>query len=355
MGIRRRLKPDFAHPSGSGDDDCCLAKVRFPAVAALALAVSAAACSGGRDALLIYSGRDEALVAPILEEFAEETGVDIDVRYGESGVLALQLSEEGDRTKVDVFLSQSPGPTAVLADEPGLAEIPSETLELVDEHWRGEDGRWVGVTARQRVLVYNTEMVAQEDLPDSVFDLVEPQYEGQVALAPTNASFQDFVTAMRGAEGDDATFEWLEGMAANGSPTYADNSSIVAAVGRGEVPMGLVNHYYNYRALADDPDLPTRNYVFPADDLGSLLIDSTVSILATTDHREDAERFVEFLLSERAQEFFSEETFEYPLTAGAEPAEGLPPLEQLEGAETDLTGLGDLRATAEMIEDSGLL
>lgn len=322
---------------------------------ALLSAVAASACSGGRDALTIYSGRDEALVGPVLEDFVDETGIDVDIRYGDSGELALLLNQEGDRTRADVFLSQSPGPTAAVAAKGGLAELPSGTLELVDERWRGAGGRWVGVTARQRVLVYNSEMVAEDELPESVFDLVEPEYEGRVAVAPTNASFQDFVTAMRETEGDDATQEWLEGMAANGAQTYADNSSIVAAVGRGEIPMGLVNHYYNFRALEEDPSLPTRNYVFPPDDLGSLLIDSTVGILDTTDHRDDAELFVEYLLDREAQEFFSRETFEYPLADGAAASEELPPLEQLEGPDVDLTALDDLEATARLIEDSGLL
>ena len=324
------------------------------AVAGLSLLL-APACSGGRDALTIYSGRDAALVAPILEDFAEETGINIDVRYGDSGELALLLNQEGEDTDVDVFLSQSPGPTAAVAEGAGLAELGTETLELVEPRWRGVDGRWVGVTARQRVLVYNTEMVSEDELPASVFDLVDPGYEGRVALAPTNASFQDFVTAMRQVEGDNATQEWLDGMAANGSPTYADNSSIVAAVGRGEIEMGLVNHYYNYRALEEDPGLPTRNHVFPGDDLGALLIDSTVAVLAATERQEDAERFVEFLLAEDAQEFFSSETFEYPLAAGAAPAEELPPLDEVEGPDVDLTSLGDLEATAEMIADRGRL
>jgi iron(III) transport system substrate-binding protein len=327
----------------------------FLAAIALPVAVLAGACSGGRDALTIYSGRDEALVGPVLEDFAEQTGIDVDVRYGESGELALLLNEEGDEAQADVFLSQSPGPMAAVGEGAGLAELDPDVLDLVDEKWRGADGKWVGVTARQRVLVYNTEMVSEDELPESVFDLVDPEYAGEVAVAPTNASFQDFVTAMRQTEGDDAAQEWLDGMAENESPAYADNSSIVAAVGRGEIPMGLVNHYYNFRALEEDPSLPTRNHVFPGDDLGSLLIDSTVGILAPTDHREDADRLVEFLLGEDAQEFFSRETFEYPLASGAAPAEELPPLEEVEGLDVDLTGLGDLAATARMIEASGLL
>lgn len=328
---------------------------RILAALALPITVVAGACSGGRDALTIYSGRDEALVAPVLEDFVDETGIDVDIRYGDSGDLALLLQQEGENTPADVFLSQSPGPTAFVAADGGLAELDASILERVDERWRGDDGAWVGVTARQRVLVYNREEVAEDELPESVFDLVEPEYEGKVALAPTNASFQDFVTAMRETEGDDVTREWLDGMVANGSPTYADNSSIVAAVGRGEIPMGLVNHYYNYRALEEDPSLPTRNYVFPDGDLGSLLIDSTVGVIASTDHRDDAERFVEFILDADAQEFFSTETFEYPLGDGAAPAEDLPPLDEGSGPDVDLTSLGDLEATAEMIAGSGLL
>jgi iron(III) transport system substrate-binding protein len=261
----------------------------------------------------------------------------------------------GDDTPADVFLSQSPGPTALVASGGNLAELDDAVLEMVDERWRGDGGRWVGVTARQRVLVYNTELVDADDLPDSVFDLVDPAYEGEVAVAPTNASFQDFVTAMRGVEGEAAAREWLEGMADNDSPAYADNASIVAAVGRGEIPMGLVNHYYNYRALEEDPSLPTRNYVFPDGDLGSLLIDSTVAILESGEHRDDAARFVEFLLSAEAQEYFSRETFEYPLAPGASPAPELPPLDVSSGPAVDLTSLGDLRETAQMIAGSGLL
>jgi iron(III) transport system substrate-binding protein len=330
------------------------ARGRFLAVAAAAL-LPAVACSGGRDALTVYSGRDEALVAPLLDDFAETTGIDVDVRYGDSADLALVLEEEGEDSRVDVFLSQSPGPTALLAAGGALAELDPSVLQRVAEPWRGAGGMWAGVTARQRVLVYNSELVDEADLPESVFDLVDERYRGQVALAPTNASFQDFVTAMRTLEGDGAAREWLEGMAANESPAYADNSSIVAAVGRGEIPMGLVNHYYNFRALEEDPGLPSRNHVFPDGDLGSLLIDSTVAIMASADHADDAAELVEFMLSEQAQEYFSRETFEYPLAAGAAPAEELPPLDTAAGLTVDLTALGDLEETARMIADSGLL
>ena len=330
-------------------------RIRASFLATCLLATAASACSGGRDALTIYSGRDEALVAPMLEDFAEETGIDIDVKYGDSGDLALLIAEEGDNSPADVFLSQSPGPADFLREEGRLGEVGSEALDRVGPEWTGDEGSWVGVTARQRVLVYNTEMVTEADLPGSVFDLTAGVYEAAVGVAPANASFQDFVTAMRATEGDATAREWLEGMAANRAPAFADNSSIVAAVGRGEIPMGLVNHYYNFRALEEDPGSPTANYVFPDGDLGSLLIASTVSVLETADDAASANEFADFLLSDDAQEYFSEETFEYPLAEGAEPAPELPPLDEQEGLVVDLSALGDLETTAQMIADSGLL
>ena len=314
------------------------------------------ACSGDdEERLTIYSGRQENLVGPLLEQFAEETGIKIDVRYADSADLALLVEEEGDRTPADVFLSQSPGAIGFLANQGRLQELPSETLGLVEDRFRDADGLWVGLTGRVRVLVYNAEEVDEADLPDSVFDLTDPEYEGQVAVAPSNGSFQDFITGMRAVEGDDAALEWLQGMAENDSPVYANNIAIVQAVGRGEVPMGLANHYYNFQLKAEDPNLPTENHIFPNADIGALLLETGVGMLDSTDQPEEAQRFIEFLLGEQAQRYFSEETFEYPLAGGVEPEDELPPLADIATAEVPLSELeGGLSRTRELISESGL-
>lgn len=325
---------------------------------ALVLAAGTAGCgvARGDDAeLTIYSGRSEELVGPLLAQFNSSTGIPIAVRYGSTSEIALLIAEEGAGSPADVFLSQSPGATGFLLREGLLADIEAEQLQAVPERFRSPDGRWVGVTARQRVLVYNSDMVDEADLPDSVMGVTQPPYAGRVAVAPTNGSFQDFVTAMRQVEGEEATLEWLTALADGGAPTYANNNAIVEAVSRGEVPMGLVNHYYNARFLAEDPDLPSRNHVFPGGDLGALLLETTASIMATTDQRGDAEAFVEFLLSEDAQRYFAEQTFEYPLAAGVQAPAGLPPLDTLEVPNVDLAELGEgLERTTELIRDSGL-
>lgn len=322
---------------------------------ACAVALVAPACSTDEDRLTIYSGRTSDLIKPLLDQFSEDTGTKIDVRYGDSADLALLIDEEGDRSEVDVFISQSPGAVGFLDEQGVLSELDQSVLDLVDEDFRAGDGQWVGLSGRVRVLVYNTELVEESDLPASVLDVTSEEFAGRVAVAPNNGSFQDFVTAMRLELGDDVATEWLEGMAAADAPTYSNNTAIVEAVARGEVPMGLVNHYYLERAQADDPDVTAENHFFAEGDIGSLLITTAVAIIEGSEQPDEARSLVEYLLSEEAQQYFSQETFEYPLARDVPQAESVPPLSSINTTTIDLDGLGgSLARTAELIQDSGL-
>lgn len=321
------------------------------AVAAMVLA----ACGSSPETLTVYSGRTQNLIGPLLESFAQAEGVDVDVRYGQSADLALLIAEEGEMSPADVFISQSPGAVGFLAGEGLLQPIATDVLDLVPPQFRNDGGLWVGMSGRVRVIVYNEDLVDPEDLPDSVFDLTDDRFAGDVAVAPANGSFQDFVTAMREIHGDERTLEWLSALEQNDAQTYANNTAIVQAVGRGDVPIGLVNHYYNYRAEAEDPDVASENYFFPDADVGSLLIVTALGVLEASDDPELANRFAEFMLGEEAQRFFSEQTFEYPLAAGVEPAEALPPFSEIGVATYDFDELGGgLERTRQLIDDSGL-
>jgi iron(III) transport system substrate-binding protein len=325
------------------------------ALAAVLVSALPACGSGGGERVVVYSGRTRNLIGPLLERFAKQTGVSVEVRYGDSADLALLIDREGDRSPADVFISQSPGPIAFLAARGRLARLPESVLDLVAAENRSPRGLWVGLSGRVRVLVYNTRMVRPDALPRSVMDLTGPAFRDKVAVAPTNGSFQDFVSGMRLALGDDATLAWLRGMRANGARAYANNTAIVEAVARGEVPMGLVNHYYNLRYQAEHPGAPTANHAFPADDIGSLLIVTGVGVRAGADHPAQAQRLVRFLLAREAQEYFARETFEYPLAAGVRPAPGVPPAASLGARRLDFDALGDsLVRTRELIDRSGL-
>jgi iron(III) transport system substrate-binding protein len=322
---------------------------------AATVALTVTACSDDGQRLTIYSGRTEDLIGPLLEQYAEDTGTGIDVRYGDSADLALLIDQEGGRSPADVFVSQSPGALGYLAGGGRLQPLPEDVLGLVPERFESDAGDWVGLSGRVRVLVYNTELVDEADLPASVFDLTDPQYAGELGVAPTNGSFQDFVTAMREQVGDDETSAWLSGLADGGARTYPNNVSIVEAVGRGEIRYGLVNHYYNERAKQEDPSVPSENYFFPDRDLGGLILVTGAGILDTADDEATAAEFVAYLLSDDAQHYFAEETFEYPLVDGIDPVGGQPPLESIPSPEENLSRLGaELATTREMVDASGL-
>lgn len=319
------------------------------------MAVGLAACSSSSETLVVYSGRSQNLVEPLLNRFAESTGTSIDVNYGDTAEMALLLAEEGDATDADVFLAQSPGAVAYVDGLGLLTSIPEDAAAMVDDQFVADDGNWIGITGRQRVLVYNSDLVDAADLPDSVDDLVDEAYRGRVAIAPPNGSFQDFVSAMRVQRGDDATAAWLAGMAANDVETFSNNNAIVDAVSRGEVEMGLVNHYYNTRFLDEDPSLPSVNHRFPDGDIGALVLPSTASVVAGTDLPEAAADFIRFLLSDESQEYFRDETFEYPLAADVERGDALPSLEDQDLPQADYAELGgDLTGTLDLIRDAGL-
>ena len=125
---------------------------------------------------------------------SDESGVKIDVRYGQSDELALLIDEEGDRSPADVFISQSPGAVGFLTERDRLQPLAEDVLGLVEDENRSGEGTWVGLSGRVRVLVYNTDQRSEADLPGSVLDLTDPEYAGEVALAPDNGSFQDFVS-----------------------------------------------------------------------------------------------------------------------------------------------------------------
>jgi len=330
--------------------------MRYRNIAALAaIALFAVACGGSEESVTVYSGRTENLIQPILDQFTEETGIEVQVRYGGSADLALLIDEEGDRTPADVFISQSPGAIGFLAGNGHLQPIDSATLDLVDAQFRNTDGLWVGMTGRVRVIVYNKDLVDPATLPASVFDLTQDQYKGQVGIAPANGSFQDFVTAMREVHGDDITADWLAGMAANEAQAYSNNSSIVQAVGRGEVPMGLVNHYYNFRLTAEEPSLASENFYLPAGDIGSLVIVTGIGVLDASENTDSANQLIEWMLGESAQTFFSQETLEYPLAAGVAASDRLPVLETIGLTTYDFDQLGGgLERTKELIDASGL-
>ncbi len=304
--------------------------------------------------LVVYSGRSEELIGPLIDRFTEETDIEVSVRYGGSTELATTLLQEGEATDADVFFAQDPASLGAAA--PLMAELDESILSRVPERFSDSDGRWVGTSGRARVVVYDTNAVDASALPNSLEDLVDSRWNGRMAVAPTNGSFLAFVAAIIVERGDEYTLEWLERLAANEPIDYPGNSPIVAAVDAREVDLGLVNHYYLLRLQAEGGGLETANHFPTSGDASSLVMPAGVSILAGSDQAQSAQAFVEFLLSESSQEYFATETFEFPLVEGIEQPAGLPAIADIATPDIDLSDLADqLERATDLVTEAGLL
>jgi iron(III) transport system substrate-binding protein len=246
--------------------------------------------------------------------FEKQSGIQVDIKYGKTPELALTLREEGARSPADVFWSQDAGALGAVQKAGLLTDLPADVVAAVPPAFRHSGGKWVAASGRARVLTYSTKRVKKETLPTSVFDLTDPRFKGKIGWAPSNASFQSFVTAMRKVHGEQKTREWLTAMKANAPHAFASNAPIIQAIIAGEVDYGLPNHYYLLGfKKADDVDVPVDQTFFAAGDVGNLVNVAGVGILASTKHREAAETFVRFLLSPVVQQYFSSDTLEYPV------------------------------------------
>ncbi len=328
------------------------------AMVSLVIAGLLAGCGGSGSSsdkkLTIYSGREEEIVEPLFQKFEKQTGITLEVRWGKSAELAAQIAEEGGNSPADVIFTQDAGALGSITSS--LSALPQATLRRVPATFRAADGHWVGTSGRVRVVAYNTTVVSAADLPDDVLAYSQPKYASHMGVAPTNASFQAFVSAMRITYGDQRTKQWLVDLKDNGAKVYDSNRPIVEAIAAGEIDYGLVNHYYLALVKAEQPDAPVANKFLTPGDPGALVNVAGVGILASSDHAALAQTLVDYLLSDAGQRFYADEAEEneYPLVPGLEPAAGLPKLQTLIGKSVSLTELAaQEKTTLEMIDEIG--
>ena len=327
----------------------------FAAALAAVSVVGLAGCapSDSDGDFVVYVGRSETLVQPLIDQYVAESGIEVQVRYAGSAELAAQILEEGDNSPADVFFAQDAGALGAVSKAGFLRQLDADLLNLIAPEYRAADGTWTGVSGRVRVFNYNTDQVSRAELPSSVLDLAGPEWRGRVGIAPTNSSFQAFVTALAKVEGEDVASQWLAAMKENGV-IYEKNSAILEAVESGQVDAGLINHYYWY-ARGNEVGFENLNSeiaAFESQDVGNLRNVAGVGILSEDPRAKD---FVEFLLSETAQQYFVSETSEYPLIDGVELPAGVTPLAEIPAPEFDLNDLEALEETLQLIRAAGLI
>lgn len=302
--------------------------------------------------VVLYSGRDEELVGPLIEKFEAATGITVETRYGSTTEMAAQLLEEGDKTPAQVFLSQDAGALGAVAAAGLLTTLPSEVTGAVEPAYSSRDGSWVGLTGRARVIAYDGEKLSAAEVPDEVTALTEETWKGRVGIAPTNASFQAFVTALRVTEGEAAAEKWLTDLKANDVKIFEGNGAILEAVNTGALDVGLINHYYWYATAAETgADTMRAQIAYGEPGSTSALVNVTgAGVLQGGADDAAAQRLVAWLVGPEAQTYFVEQTHEYSLLPGAAGPEGAPAFTELRGPDLDLADLASLDETVALLQ-----
>ncbi len=334
---------------------------RLQAVAALALALLVAGCGGtdpgaGRESITLYNGQHPQLTDELVTAFEKQTGISVQTRTNDGIVLADQLLQEGRSSPADVYLTEN-SPELVTLDQHGLlARLPASTLSQVPRRDEPPSGDWAPVALRVSALVYDPARIRKASLPRSILDLARPLWSGTVAVAPTDSDFPPLVGAVIATYGTGAAERWLAGLKHN-AQIFATDEAVVAAVNRGEVATGVINHYYWYRLRLElgSGGIHSALYYFPDHNVGSVENISGVAVLAASAHRAAAFAFAKFLVGATAQRILARgDDFEYPARTGVAPNPALTPLSAVSPARLGAVALGNDQQAAKLIEQAGL-
>jgi iron(III) transport system substrate-binding protein len=341
---------------------------RRPLVLTAAAAVSVlalAACgSGSLEAtgdldsakLTIYSAQHKNLTEAWAKAFQEQTGTKVQIRFGNDSSMGAQLVQEGDESRADVFLTENSPAMTTVQNAGLLATVDKATIAQVDPAYVPSSHEWVGIAARATVLVYNPSKISEAQLPASLMDLAKPEYAGRWGAAAGGADFQAIVSAILETKGEQATEQWLAGLK-SGAKIYQNNIATMKAVDSGQVPMGVIYHYYWYRdqALEKASSGSTKLHYFKNSDPGAFVSLSGGGVLKTSKHAADAQKFLAFVTSEQGQKMLSStDTMEYAVGAGVASDPALPPLTSLEAPQIDPFTLNGPKVI-ELMTQAGIL
>jgi len=295
--------------------------------------------------LVLYSGRTEAFMKPIVAAFqARYPEIQVQLKSGKNNELAATILEEHANPQGDVFISTDQLTHINLSRQGGLQSSVFAGSNTLDPRMRASDGTWYAVTLRARAIMYNTDMVTADTAPQSMFDLVEPRWRGQVVMADSsNGPLQAQVAAMLTLHGEAVTRAWLEGLVANQTMFLGAATDIRKSIGSGEYALGVINTY-NYELQRREADGANVGIVYPdqqAGQMGLLVNTTAVGVIRGAPNERNAQRFMEFLFSTDTQRLFAELNFEYPAVADVGPADGIPPLARFHVADIDMQSSAD--------------
>ncbi|WP_085595489.1 MULTISPECIES: extracellular solute-binding protein [unclassified Pseudomonas] len=303
--------------------------------------------------LTLYNGQHKEVGEAVAKAFEAKTGIHVNVRKGSSNQLASQVVEEGERSPADVIYSEESPPLNKLGEQGLLAQIDTATLALLPKEYVASNGTWIGITARVRVVAFNPKLVAEKDLPTSVLEFSQPQWQGKIGFVPTSGAFQEQAVAIIKLHGMDAAEEWLTGLRAFGK-VYSNNMVALKAVENGEVAAVLANNYYWFALQRERGQLDSKLHYFTNGDAGGLITVSSAAVLKSSKHPKEAQQFLAYMASEEGQRVITQTTAEYPLHKGMESNRGLKPFSELNPPRVTPADLGNAEQALELERDVGL-
>jgi iron(III) transport system substrate-binding protein len=301
--------------------------------------------AGSAQTITLYNGQHEQTTQALVTAFERQTGIKVKVRSDSEAVLTAQILQEGSRSPADVIYTENSPPLTRLADQHLLAPVDASTLASVPARYDSPADDWAGVSARVTVLVYNTRALSQTQLPASAMDLANPKWKGKFGFAPSETDLQPVITSITRAHGRAAALTWLRGLKANaGSNVYPDNETVIAKINSGQVQIALINNYYWYRLRLQLGAAAIHSAVahLAPGDSGYVLDVSGAGVLASSQHKSAAQKFLAFLVSAQGQGIIAHsDSYEYPLRPGIAASALLTPFSQLSPAPDTITELGD--------------
>ena len=322
------------------------------------------ACGGGAGssstgALTLYSGQHVQTTHALVAAFEQKTGITVNVRSDDEDVLAQQIVTEGAHSPADVFFTENSPPLQYLASKDLLSPVNPSTLANGQSKYDSPDGKWVGVSARVSVMVYNTSLLKPNQLPTSAMQLADPTWKGKIGLAGGETDFQPIVTSVARAHGTAAAETWLRALKTNAtSHLYPDNETLADEVNRGQVALGIINQYYWYREQAElgASNMHSAIAHFAPEDVGYVVDVSGAGILKSSPHQADAQKFVAFLTSAQGQQIIADSnSFEYPIDSGVTTAKPETPFNQLQPNPISIAELGTGAEAIKLLQEAQLL
>ncbi|MEU2003703.1 iron ABC transporter substrate-binding protein [Rhodococcus sp. NPDC019627] len=325
------------------------------------MAVSACSDSGSEsssdaDTLTVYNAQHESLTQEWADAFTAETGIEVELRNGSDTELGNQLVAEGDQSPADVFLTEN-SPAMTLVENAGLfAGVNQDVLDQVPSQYRPSSGAWTGIAARSTVFAYNKDQLPQDQLPKSLLDLQDPAWKDRWAASPSGADFQAIVSALLELRDEDATRQWLAGMKEN-VRTYKGNNTVMKSVNAGEIPGGVIYHYYWFgdQAKTGENSNNVALHYFRNEDPGAFVSVSGGGVLKSSSNQDAAQQFLKFVTGKSGQEVLQTGTsFEYTVASDVPANPELVPLADLQAPAVDPAKLNSPKVT-ELMTEAGLL